>query len=74
MPPARSSAPSGTTSAACSNAGANFIVIDYIGIKRAGGDLGVMAGQVRRAISWVYRNAASFGADPNRLYTGIIAL
>jgi arylformamidase len=52
------------------NAGANFIVIDYIAIKEAGGDLRVMAGQVRRAISWVYRNAASFGADPNRLYIG----
>lgn len=52
------------------NAGANFMVIDYIGIKQAGGDLGVMAAQVRRAIAWTYRNAASFGADANRLYIG----
>lgn len=52
------------------NAGANFIVLDYIGIKEAGGDLRVMAGQVRRAIAWIHNNAASFGADANRLYIG----
>jgi arylformamidase len=52
------------------NAGANFIVIDFIQIKEADGDLRVMAEQVRRAIAWVYKNAASFGADANRLYIG----
>ncbi|MGK9287119.1 alpha/beta hydrolase [Sinorhizobium meliloti] len=26
--------------------------------------------QVRKAIGWVYRNAASFGGDPDRLYIG----
>ena len=52
------------------NAGSNFIVIDYIGVKEAGGDLRVMAAQVRRAIAWAYNNAASFGADANRLYIG----
>ena len=25
---------------------------------------------MRRAVAWVYRNAASFGADPTRLYVG----
>jgi arylformamidase len=29
-----------------------------------------MADQVRRGIVWVYKNAASFGGDPNRLYIG----
>ena len=29
-----------------------------------------MADQVCRAIAWVYRNAASFGGDPDRLYVG----
>jgi arylformamidase len=27
-----------------------------------------MAQQVRSAVAWVYKNAASFGGDPNRLY------
>jgi arylformamidase len=27
-----------------------------------------MADQVKRAIVWVYKNAASFGGDPNKLY------
>src|SRR5262249_40237102 len=52
------------------NAGANFIAIDFVQIKDAGGDLRLMAAQVRGAIAWVYRNAPSFGADPNRLYIG----
>jgi arylformamidase len=32
------------------------------------GNLLVMADQVRRAVAWVRRNAASFGGDPERLY------
>lgn len=52
------------------NAGANFIAIDFMDIKQAGGDLRLMAAQVRSAIAWVYKNAASFGANANRLYIG----
>jgi arylformamidase len=52
------------------NAGANFISLDFIAIKDAGGDLRVMAEQVRRAIAWTYKNAGSFGGDSNRLYVG----
>jgi len=52
------------------NAGANFISIDFIDIKQAGGDLRLMAAQVRSAIAWIYKNAASFGADANKLYIG----
>ena len=52
------------------NAGAHFISLDFIAIKDAGGDLRVMAEQVRRAIAWTYKNADSFGGDPRRLYIG----
>ena len=52
------------------NAGAHFVALDFVDIKTANGDLGVMAGQVRRAIAWVCKNAASFGGDPARVYIG----
>jgi arylformamidase len=29
-----------------------------------------MANQVRRGIAWAYKNAGSFGGDPNRFYIG----
>ena len=50
------------------NAGANFVVVDFVQIHEAGGDLLPMAKQVRSAVAWVYKNAASFGADANKLY------
>jgi arylformamidase len=52
------------------NAGAHYVALDFIDIKTAGGDLGVMADQVRRGIAWVCKNAASFSADPARIYIG----
>ena len=52
------------------NAGANFIVLDFIAIKDAGGDLRVMADQVRRGVAWAYKNAATFDGDPDRFYIG----
>src|SRR5262249_13921068 len=52
------------------NAGANFVALDFVQIKEAGGDLRVMAAQVRGAIAWVYRSAAAFGGDASRLYIG----
>jgi arylformamidase len=52
------------------NAGAHYLVLDFIAIKEAGGDLRLMAEQVRRGIAWAYKNAASFGGDPARLYIG----
>jgi arylformamidase len=52
------------------NAGASLVVPDFIAIKEAGGDLRIMAAQVRGAIAWTYRNAASFGADASALYIG----
>jgi arylformamidase len=52
------------------NAGAHYVALDFIAIKAANGDLRIMADQVRRGVAWVYKNAASFGGDPNRLYVG----
>jgi len=49
-------------------AGAIFIAIDFVSVEQADGDLMTMADQVRRAIAWVYKNAARFDGDPNRLY------
>jgi arylformamidase len=49
-------------------AGAHYIAVDFIAVEKADGNLMTMADQVRRAVAWVYKNAASFGGDPNRLY------
>jgi arylformamidase len=50
------------------NAGAHHVVLDFNNVLETGGDLMVMADQVRRAVAWVYRNAKSFGGDAERLY------
>jgi arylformamidase len=49
-------------------AGAQFVIPDFVQVQDAGGSLMTMADQMRRAVAWVYKNAASFGGDPNRLY------
>jgi arylformamidase len=49
-------------------AGAHFVGLDFIDVDAAGGSLFPMVEQVRRAVGWVYRNAASFGGNPNALY------
>jgi arylformamidase len=50
------------------NAGAHYIAPDFNNVIETKGDLMPMADQVRRAVAWVYKNAASFGGDQNRIY------
>ncbi len=50
------------------NAGAHFVVLDFNNVIETKGDLMPMAQQIRAGIAWVYKNAASFGGDPNRIY------
>jgi arylformamidase len=51
-------------------AGAHYVVPDFAWVQDVGGSLFPIADQVRRAIAWVYRSAASFGGDPSRIYLG----
>ena len=50
------------------HAGVHGVILDFINIDDAGGNLMTMAAQVRSAVAWVYQNAASFGGDASRLY------
>jgi arylformamidase len=49
-------------------AGAHAVILDFINVEQAGGDLMPMYEQVRRAIAWAWRNADSFGGDRERFY------
>jgi arylformamidase len=49
-------------------AGAHAVIIDFINVEQAGGDLFPMYEQVRRALAWTWRNAVSFGGDRARFY------
>jgi arylformamidase len=50
------------------NAGAHYVALDFVNVTGANGDIRVMAEQVRRGIAWVYKNARSFGGNPDRIY------
>jgi len=50
------------------NAGAHFVVVDFVQIQETGGNLMPMAQQVRSAVAWVHNHAANFGGDPNLIY------
>ena len=50
------------------NAGAHFVVPDFVQVQDAGGSLLPMIEQVRRAVVWIYKNAASFGGDVGRIF------
>jgi arylformamidase len=49
-------------------AGANFVVVDFTNVGETKGDIFPMVDQVRRAVGWTYRNAKSFGGNPDALY------
>jgi arylformamidase len=51
-------------------AGAHYVVADFDWVQDVGGNLMVLADQIRRAIAWVHENIARFGGDPTRLYVG----
>jgi arylformamidase len=50
------------------DAGAIFVSVDFNNVEEVGGSLLIMADQVRRAVAWIKKNAASFGGDPDRIY------
>jgi len=49
-------------------AGAHYVVADFAWVQDAGGSLAPISDQIRRALAWVARNAASFGGDASRIY------
>ena len=65
-----SAADSGFAAEMFVNAGAHYVALDFSSVTAVGGDLSVLAAQVRRAIAWVYNNAGSFDGDRNRIYVG----
>jgi arylformamidase len=50
------------------NAGAHYVVPDFISVDETNGDLMPMIEHVRRAIAWTVRNAKDFGGDAERVY------
>ena len=44
------------------------MIVDFINVQDAGGNLTPMADQIRRAVAWIYKNAQMFGGDPNRIF------
>jgi arylformamidase len=50
------------------NAGAHYIALDFTNVVETKGDLLPMAKQCRDGIAWIYKNAKSFGGDPDRIY------
>jgi arylformamidase len=49
-------------------AGAHAVILDFINVEQADGDLFPMYEQVRRAIAWAWRNAESFAGDHERFF------
>jgi arylformamidase len=50
------------------HAGAHSVILDFINVEQANGDLMPMYEQVRRALAWTWRNADKIGGDRDRLF------
>jgi arylformamidase len=50
------------------NAGAHYVVPDFISVDETKGELMPMLEQAQRSIAWTVRNAQSFGGDAERVY------
>ena len=50
------------------DAGAHAVLLDFDGVETVGGNLLTVIDQVRRAVAWIYANAASFGGDASRIH------
>lgn len=50
------------------NSGIHYVVPDFSWIQDVGGSLYPLVDQLRRAIAWIYRNAAKFSGNSDRLY------
>ena len=54
------------------HAGVHFIALDFTSLRSVKGDLEVMAGQIRRAIAWIFDNAqVLMGTHRNFISAGI---
>jgi arylformamidase len=49
-------------------AGAHVVLVDFDGVEATNGSLIPIIDQIRRAVAWVYTNAATFGADAGRIH------
>jgi arylformamidase len=49
-------------------AGAHLVVPDFAAVQDVEGSLAPMAGQLRRALVWVFHNAQRFGGNPRRIH------
>lgn len=48
--------------------GAHYVVPDFAWVQDVGGKLPPLVDQLRRAVAWVYANAAHIGGDPDRIH------
>jgi arylformamidase len=49
-------------------AGAHFVSVDFASVRDTKGDIFPLVDQCRRAIAWTWKNAKSFGGNPDAIY------